>query len=170
VALVGALLATAGCGSSDPGAPQATAGSSAATAPADATKAQYLQQANGLCRRERRGIRGRIAAFLHRHHGDGRPAAEQYDELLDFVLLPTVEAETKALYYLPLPAFKGSERFEEVVFAEKSVVDELALMSRIPSIEFAERRFASSARGLKEFGLPACTNGPGERREWAAAR
>ncbi|HET8861826.1 MAG TPA: hypothetical protein VFM94_01075 [Solirubrobacterales bacterium] len=145
-------MLAAGCGSEDGD------GDASVT---EVTKAGYLKQANAACRRARAGIWGRVSEFLDERRGD-KPHEALYAELTHLVLLPTVESEMEGVRALRPPPGED-ERIDELLFIEESALTELVFMQRIPSIQFAKRRFIESGKQLRAYGLPACANGP-ERR------
>lgn len=148
VAICAAALAS-GCGGGDGDDATATA----------ATKAEYLKQANAACRRERAGLKQRIAEFRRLREGD-EPREVFNGELARNVLLPTIENEMEAIRALRAPPGEDG-RIDHLLSLEELALTNVVYMERVSSIAAVKREFADSARRLSAYGLPDCANGPG---------
>lgn len=143
VALLAALLA--GCGGEDD--------------PADASplsKAEFIEQGNKLCERERKGMEGEVARFMRIwQRADTRE--ELNADLAHNVLLPTLESEMEALRSLRVPPAE-EEEIDEILYAAQLPLDKLVFVQEIASRKAIERRFAEAARTFDEYGLDACVD------------
>lgn len=137
-----------GCGSG---------GGSGGGGEAEAEKAEFIEQANAACERERDGLDERIATFMERNRGS-MPQPQLYARLAQFVLLPTVEAEIESVRTVGSPAVER-QTVRDILKYEQLKIDKLANVPRVPSIGAIERRFAPSAEALRDYGLTACAEG-----------
>jgi hypothetical protein len=119
----------------------------ATTAGSPPSKAEFVRQANAVCRETRAGLADEIADFERHRAPNGADAVH-------FVLLPTMEEEISGVEELDIPP-SAERRVNWLLFRQKSTLDNLAIMSHV-SVEAAKRRFAGPGRQLTAYGLSAC--------------
>jgi hypothetical protein len=172
---VAILIATAlaGCGESSDETSGASSVSNASSPskPPPLSKAEFLVQANAVCRKVRAGIENEISSFVQQGNPEGKPREVRYADLAHFVLLPTVETEIASIYGLESP-HPGRLRIEGILGAERRAIDEVATTKRLASVETVERYFVESGRQFRAFGLPSCANDrkPGGESNWPPVR
>jgi glutaminyl-peptide cyclotransferase len=126
------------------------------------SKAEFIERANAACARERAGVGERVSAYLRQLRSEGKPSEVRYADLAHFVLLPTIEAEIVRINELKVP--HGDEkRVEEMVYAERVAIDEVATTTKVASIEVVENHFIKSGKLFRAYGLSSCANGPQEK-------
>lgn len=138
-------LALGGCG-----------GNSGAAGAAPMTKAEFVRRANAGCRKARVGLEQRVKGF-ERLKADEEP--EPYADAVHFVLLPTIEAELRAIRKVPPPAGE-KRRIHVIVYLEQRVIDELAVSPHVSSVPLARQHFIKSTGVFHAYGLDDCVNGP----------
>jgi hypothetical protein len=153
VALSAAVVAT-GCGGDSSSAAKTGTSTAASTTPA-LDKAEFLELANAACRKARAGINQRIASY---EHITSKEKPGSYIDVTHWVFLPTVEEEIARVLALGWPTGE-KERIRVLLAAERTAVDAVAVMEKVPSIAVAERHFVKPGRMLRAYGLSACANG-----------
>jgi hypothetical protein len=153
VALLTAVVG-AGCGGGGGDTSKASTSSTALTIPT-LDKAKFLKLANAACREARAGLGQRVASY-ERITAKEKPGS--YVDMVHFVFLPTIEGEILGIEHTGIP--KGEkERLRVLLAADRTAVDAVAVMEKVPSIAVAERHFVKSGRMLRAYGLSACANG-----------
>jgi hypothetical protein len=143
VATAVAVLA-AGCG-----------GGSDASGASSLSKAEFIKQANAGCKKERAGLMERIADFERRRAGK-KP--REYADAVHFVFLPTIEAEVWEIGKLDAPPSEEKPVYE-LLSDDRTAIDAVAVIPRVPSIKAAERHFTAVGKMFRASGLPACAHG-----------
>ncbi len=149
---LGIAVVGVGCGGS-------SADSSSSSSSASPSKAEFVKQANEACERYRDGLGEKISSFLKQRSPNDKPSPAVYADLAHSVLLPMIESQLGTMYNLGAPN-GDAKGIDELLYAEKSVVDELALTEKIASIRAIEKRFKQSGKLFRAYGLSSCANDP----------
>lgn len=152
VALSAAVVGT-GCGGDSSSAAKTGASSTASTPSLD--KAEFLKLANAACRKARAGLDQRVASY---EQITAKEKPGSYVDVAHFVFLPTIEEEIAGVGAIGWPTGE-KERIRVLLAAERTAVDAVAVMEKVPSIAVAERHFVKPGRMLRAYGLSACANG-----------
>lgn len=147
------LLAGAGCGGGGSG----EKGSTASQAPP--TRTEFVARMNAICKEKKAGLKTRVARFFKLHSSSHEPRPVLYHELAHFVLLPTIEAEMAPFFRVTWPP-RDRERLQAMLSMQRITIDEIVTDETVPSLAEFRRRFASSGRLFRAYGLYACANGP----------
>jgi hypothetical protein len=147
--LVLSIGAGIGCGGEDDGGATAAGGG----------KAEFISKANAACAKESSSLMGRARTFEKRRAEADVPP-EPYVDAVHFVFLPIVEEQINRIEELKLPAGEA-RRIDDMLDTNRSAIDIVATMPKVPSIAAARRHFADAEKLFLAFGLSACANGPG---------
>jgi hypothetical protein len=125
---------------------------------AGGAKAEFASKANAACAKESSGLMKRARTFEKRRaEADASP--EPYVDMVHFVFLPTVEMQVLRIEQLKPPVGEAA-RVDALLDADRSAIDRVATMPRVPSIEVARRYFVEADKLFRAYGLAACANGP----------
>lgn len=121
------------------------------------SKAEFVKQANAACQKEREGLVDRIGAYLKKHGSEGKPANVLYADMARKVMLPTIEAETKAVETLDAPS--GEQKpIEAILVAQHAAIGEVAALRKVASIEVVEDHFNKPSDLMRAYGIRDCAN------------
>lgn len=153
--VVGLALVLAGCGGDDEGTSSAPEAQST-TAVAAVTKADYITQADAICKTANDASEQASTAAVQAL-GTEEPTAEQLSTIASDVVLPGLEKQLAALRALPKP----SEGAEEVDAIYADLDTAIASAKEDPSIltngeESAENPFAGANEKAVAFGMKEC--------------
>jgi hypothetical protein len=125
------------------------------------SKAEFIAQAGAACRSERADLKIRSARYRAEHRGE--PRSEALTGFVQFVMLPTIEAEATRILHLPPPAREESA-IKAILSAVDLGTDRVATMEHITSLDPVYSSFGEAEAQLKAFGLLACATGPHHQR------
>jgi hypothetical protein len=115
------------------------------------TKAEFVEQANEACERERAGLMQRVSEFERRRPDKPLPGADA----VHLVYLPTMEAQIWRIEELGIPRGEAGH-IDAALDAGRFAVDAVAVKPRVPSIATAESHFAEADKLLRAYGLKSC--------------
>lgn len=125
------------------------------------SRAEFVKQANAACQRERAGLAERTSEFEKQQASlETKPVPGA--DAVHLVYLPTMEAQIWRIEELGVPHGEAAS-IDELLDAERSAVDTVAVKTTVPSIVTAERHFAEADKLFQAYGLTACVTDVGKR-------
>lgn len=153
--LVGLALVLAGCGGDDDEETTTSASKQATTPVAAVTKADYIAQADAICKAESDAGEAATNAAVEAL-GTASPTDEQLATIASDVVLPGLEKQLTALKALPNPE-EGAEDVDAIYADLESAIGSA---KEDPSIltagEGSENPFAGANEKAKAFGMQEC--------------
>lgn len=148
--LVGVLVAAVamvGCGSGG-------GGSDTAVAESSISKAQYVKQAEAVCKKGNEELEADFATFVREKENVKKPTESDYAELLERVVAPNISAETEELWELDVPQGDASQ-VEAMLSARE---ESLTIAEGEPKalIENSEKVFGKASKLADAYGLKDC--------------
>jgi hypothetical protein len=123
------------------------------------SSAEFVKQANAICRRERVGLSKKAAAWFAQDRRRGYPREVLNWRVAHYVLLPAVERESDEVLTLAANAPPADRPgIEAAVGAKQLAMGKVASAGRLASMKAFHRYFVESAVELQAIGLNACTN------------
>jgi hypothetical protein len=144
VALVAVAAIVAGCGSDD------------SETTASLTKAQFIKQADAICKKEDAKVEGEFKSFA-KENGiplNKEPNPEQGEELVEEILVPNVRNQSEAIRDLGAPS--GEE--EKVTELLDSLDEGIEVAEEDPGALFDSKSdpFAKVNELARDYGLEVC--------------
>jgi hypothetical protein len=143
-------IAAAGCGGSDE-----VTSSNFPFSPPSLSKAEFIEQANAACERER-AIMMKKKLDFERLKAE-RPPEPGSSDVAHFVYLPAMEAQVWRMEELGVPRGEA-KRIDELLSAARFAIDAAAVIRKLPSIAAAEQYFDESDKLYRAYGLDSCAN------------
>jgi hypothetical protein len=141
-----ALLA-AGCGGGD----------EETESTASLTKAQFIKQADGICKAGEEEIEVKFESFAKEHKLSDKtpPSHKESEEAANTILIPAIAGEVKEIRGLGAPSGE-SEQVDELLSSVEAALDG-ARKDPVKFIESeGEGEFAKANRMAREYGLKVC--------------
>lgn len=156
--LAGLALVLAGCGGDDDE-ETTTAASTQATTPvvATVTKAEYIAQADAICKTEDAASQAAAAAAIEALGVEGEPSDAQLTKIAGDIAVPSFEKQLTALRALPKP--EADAAAIDAIYADlesavtKAKEDPSILLA---SSAAAENPLAAAAAKAQAFGMKEC--------------
>jgi hypothetical protein len=142
-----AMAMIAGCGGGD----------ESASGAQSLSRAEFVHQANALCRQERIGLAKEAAELVRRELSRGFSHDVALHEAAHYVLLPAIENEISKIRFLAIPP-ADRPGVEAALSAERSAVDRIAVPNTLASMAAFHHEFTESAVELRVNGLDDCAN------------
>jgi hypothetical protein len=122
------------------------------------SKAEFVEQANAICTREKTKGLEEMGAYAKQHRGaaTGQAKIELIGEAIQKVFLPSVQSQVNQIRALGAPA--GDEQEVEALLDSLEEAVEKASQGTASSARFGQA-FASSGKLAREYGLSDCVYG-----------
>ncbi len=146
VAVAALALVAAGCGGGD--------GTEVTTS--DLSKAQFVKQADAVCKKGEEQIQEDFVAYAKKHKDLTKPTDSDYAELIDAVFVPNVNREVEELRDLGAPAGDEEQVEAMLVAREENVAAAEAEPKKL--VSESSKVFAEASKLAKEYGLKTCGN------------
>jgi hypothetical protein len=145
-AVLAAVVVMAGCGSGG--------GSDTAVAESSISKAQYVKQAEAVCKKGNEELEADFAAFVREKEDVKTPHESDYVELFEKVLEPNISTEIEELHELDVPQGDAS-KVEAILSARE---ESLTIAEAEPKevIENSKKVFGKASSLADEYGLKDC--------------
>lgn len=144
-AVLAACLVAVGCGGG---------GDDASTA--SLTKAEFIKQANAVCKKGEEQIETDFAAYVKGHEDIRKPTEADFSKLVDSVLVPNAEKEIEDLRALGLPS--GDEDQVEAILEAREESVEAAEDEPEVVVKDGEKVFGKASELAISYGLEDCGN------------
>jgi hypothetical protein len=152
--LVAATALVAGCGGG---------GNDDATA-APIGRAEFIKQASAICAKDRARLPSEVKAYLRYPSSKRKPAPVLNADIAHSILLPEIEEEIRKIEELGFPP-GDKKRIGKMFSKARIAIDKGATTKRMQSRNSFRKYFGEEADGrYRNYGLEACTNGPGSPR------
>jgi hypothetical protein len=138
------ILAVAGCG-----------GGSDSSTPS-ITKAQFIEKADASCKKNEEQIRADFNTYVKEHEKEAltNPTEEDFANLVDAVIAPSLEQEVEEIRALGAP--KGEEDQVEAILAATEEGREQAEEDSKAAVQGSTAGLEKATKLAREFGLKAC--------------
>jgi len=148
VGVLGAAIAMFGCGGGG--------GSDTAVAESSISKAQYVKQAEAVCKKGNEEMEADFAVFYRENEDVKKPTESLYVNLFEEVLEPNVSTEIEELRKLDVP--KGDAAQVETMLNAREESLTIAESEPKAIIENSKKVFGKASRLAGEYGLNDCAN------------
>lgn len=139
--------AAVGCGGSDE--------DSSAASDSPLTKTEFIKQAEEVCNQARGNLSGAFTAYLKKHENSSLSKEEVFADMMQTVLLPTIEKGIEGLEELePPPADKA--RIEAFLVAQQKGVDSMRNLKRLSEGPDGEKYLEPASTLARAYGIRAC--------------
>lgn len=147
-----------GCGSDESSTSSTSANSDSSSANGDSSspsKAEFVEQANAACQKEKKGALAKVALYTRVHRSDGLSQEALAKRAFNSAILSTVEGEIDALQEMTPPAGE-EEAFQEMLAAKEAALrkaQKVELTAELPEINDL---VTAPNKQIRSFGLDQC--------------
>lgn len=157
---IAVVLTVAGCGGdsdSESSAPAATSGDgSGSVATSSLAKNQFIEQAEELCKREKKGLLQKAGSYIEKHSSEGLAPPVLTANGVKEVVLPVVEAQIEVVRKLGAPA-GDEEEIEAMLDAQRQAVEGVKEQETLDPVYGAGEFFKEADKMYKRYGLGECS-------------